>query len=170
MAIWPRTTEVSPRLELIFFRFTLTHSYLKGWQWCASVSTSSDGDFDTDLNLPPIFVSQTGTDPQPYFRIFNPTSQSEKASPDGAYIRYWVPELKNLKGKGEWFNSTYLIACLIIVTFSYAHCHFPAIHDPHGSLSPKEFEKLGYPKPIVDHAKARQRALFRYKNPGEKEE
>lgn len=50
-----------------------------GWQWCAS----------------------TGTDPQPYFRIFNPTSQSETASPDGSYIRYWLPELAGLKGKGE---------------------------------------------------------------------
>lgn len=36
-----------------------------GWQWVAS----------------------TGTDPQPYFRIFNPLSQSEKADPSGDYIR-----------------------------------------------------------------------------------
>lgn len=50
-----------------------------GWQWCAS----------------------TGTDPQPYFRIFNPRSQSETASADGTYIRYWVPELAGLKGKGR---------------------------------------------------------------------
>jgi deoxyribodipyrimidine photo-lyase len=50
-----------------------------GWQWSAS----------------------TGTDPQPYFRIFNPTNQGEKFDPDGDYIRYFVPELKNVKGKGE---------------------------------------------------------------------
>jgi len=42
-----------------------------GWQWAAS----------------------TGCDPQPYFRIFNPTSQGEKFDPDGRYVRRWVPEL-----------------------------------------------------------------------------
>ncbi|ORX40843.1 DNA photolyase, FAD-binding/Cryptochrome [Kockovaella imperatae] len=93
-----------------------------GWQWTAS----------------------TGTDPQPYFRIFNTLTQSEKCDPNGDYIRYWVPELKNLKGK--------------------------AIHDPFHSLPSNEFKKLGYPAPIVDHKKARERALFRYKNVGEKED
>lgn len=48
-----------------------------GWQWSAS----------------------TGCDAQPYFRIFNPYSQSEKFDPEGAFIRAHVPELKNVKGK-----------------------------------------------------------------------
>jgi deoxyribodipyrimidine photo-lyase len=48
-----------------------------GWQWAAS----------------------TGCDPQPYFRIFNPTSQSEKFDPEGAYIRKWVPERRQLNNK-----------------------------------------------------------------------
>ncbi len=76
MAIWPPTTAAGsgPRLCVCFFFFD-------------------------DAVLIPL-DPQTGTDPQPYFRIFNPTSQSEKASPDGAYIRYWVPELSGLKGKG----------------------------------------------------------------------
>ena len=42
-----------------------------GWQWAAS----------------------TGTDPQPWFRIFNPTLQGRRHDPDGAYVRRWVPEL-----------------------------------------------------------------------------
>ncbi|MBS1961152.1 MAG: deoxyribodipyrimidine photo-lyase [Bdellovibrionales bacterium] len=42
-----------------------------GWQWAAS----------------------TGCDPQPYFRIFNPTSQGERFDPDGKYVRRWLPEL-----------------------------------------------------------------------------
>ncbi len=42
-----------------------------GWQWSAS----------------------TGTDAQPWFRIFNPVSQGEKFDPDGDYVRRWVPEL-----------------------------------------------------------------------------
>ena len=47
-----------------------------GWQWAAS----------------------TGTDPQPWFRIFNPTLQGRRHDPDGAYVRRWVPELANLPG------------------------------------------------------------------------
>jgi deoxyribodipyrimidine photo-lyase len=76
-------------------------------------------------------------------RIFNTLTQSEKCDPQGDYIRYWVPELKNLKGK--------------------------AIHDPSKHLPSGELRKLGYPQPIVEHKFARERALFRYKNVGEKE-
>jgi deoxyribodipyrimidine photo-lyase len=47
-----------------------------GWQWAAS----------------------TGTDPQPYFRIFNPTLQGGRHDPDGDYVRRWVPELRGLAG------------------------------------------------------------------------
>ncbi|QRV87506.1 deoxyribodipyrimidine photo-lyase [Ceratobasidium sp. AG-Ba] len=90
-----------------------------GWQWSAS----------------------TGTDPQPYFRIFNPYSQSEKADPSGNYIRRFVPELKGLEGK--------------------------ALHDPFSHLDKAAFKKLGYPEPLVAHKEARERALRRYKNPGE---
>ena len=37
------------------------------------------------------------------------------------------------------------------------------LYDPHGTLSAAEFKRLGYPAPIVDHAKARLRALARFK-------
>ena len=47
-----------------------------GWQWAAS----------------------TGTDPQPWFRIFNPTLQGQRHDPDGAYVRRWVPELRATPG------------------------------------------------------------------------
>ena len=47
-----------------------------GWQWAAS----------------------TGTDPQPWFRIFNPTLQGRRHDPDGAYVRRWVPELRDVPG------------------------------------------------------------------------
>lgn len=48
-----------------------------GWQWCSS----------------------SGCDPQPYFRIFNPYTQSEKFDSSGVFIRFWVPELRHLMGK-----------------------------------------------------------------------
>jgi deoxyribodipyrimidine photo-lyase len=50
-------------------------SNVGGWQWAAS----------------------TGTDAQPWFRIFNPTLQSQKFDPRGDYIRRYVPELQNVK-------------------------------------------------------------------------
>lgn len=52
-------------------------SNVGGWQWCAS----------------------TGTDAQPWFRIFNPLLQSEKFDPQGDYIRTYVEELAHMKGK-----------------------------------------------------------------------
>ncbi len=48
-----------------------------GWQWAAS----------------------TGTDAQPYFRIFNPVSQGEKFDSEGEYVRRFVPELKDMETK-----------------------------------------------------------------------
>lgn len=48
-----------------------------GWQWSSS----------------------SGCDAQPYFRIFNPYSQSEKFDPKGEFIRQWVPEVSHLSDK-----------------------------------------------------------------------
>lgn len=96
-----------------------------------------DGDFASN-NGGWGWSASTGVDPQPYFRIFNPLMQSERFDPDGVYIRKWVPELKAVKGK--------------------------AIHDPYErGESKKALEKAGYPKKIVDHKTARDRALTRYK-------
>ena len=76
-------------------------------------------------------------DPQPYFRIFNPLLQSEKFDSDGEYIRKWIPELSDVKGK--------------------------AIHDPYRRGSENIAKKNGYPKPLVEHSECRERALSRYK-------
>ena len=89
------------------------------------------------------WVAGTGPDAAPYFRVFNPTSQSEKFDPDGRYIRRWVPELADLPTA--------------------------TIHDP-GAVGPLELAAAGvtlgetYPAPIVDHAEARQRTLATYKS------
>jgi deoxyribodipyrimidine photo-lyase len=42
------------------------------------------------------WVAGTGTDPAPYFRVFNPTTQGRKFDADGSYVRSWVPELADV--------------------------------------------------------------------------
>ena len=87
-----------------------------GWQWSAS----------------------TGTDAAPYFRVFNPVSQSEKFDPDGSFIRRWVPELAHLPAR---------------------QIHLP----PTGDL----FSGGNYPAPIVDLRSSRQRAIDAFRSAGE---
>jgi deoxyribodipyrimidine photo-lyase len=75
------------------------------------------------------WVAGCGADAAPYFRIFNPIIQGEKFDPKGEYVKKWIPELKNMPTE--------------------------FIHQPW--LCKNMFTK--YPKPIVDHAKAREKAL-----------
>tara|TARA_B110000305_G_scaffold64771_1_gene72293 strand:- start:6541 stop:7968 length:1428 start_codon:yes stop_codon:yes gene_type:complete len=88
------------------------------------------------------WVAGSGADAAPYFRIFNPVTQSTKFDPEGSYIRKYVPELNGLSNK--------------------------AIHDP-SSAAASELEKAGvilgehYPKAIVDLKESRVRALDAYK-------
>ncbi|KAI5303611.1 3-oxoacyl-[acyl-carrier-protein] synthase [Ascosphaera pollenicola] len=102
------------------------------------MSTLIDGDFASNHGGWG-FSSSTGVDPQPYFRIFNPVSQSEKFDPNGDYIRHWVPELAGIKSP-------------------------KAIHDPYHRGAGKEAERNGYPRPIVDHAKSREKALALFRD------
>jgi deoxyribodipyrimidine photo-lyase len=79
------------------------------------------------------WVAGTGTDASPYYRVFNPVTQGKKFDPDGAYVKRWVPELRDLDPK---------------------HVHEPWTA-PGGVPA-------GYPEPIVDHAHERLVALDRY--------
>ena len=94
-----------------------------GWQWAAS----------------------TGCDSQPWFRIFNPITQSEKFDREGNFIRKYVPELTN--------------------------CDSKVIHTP-WKMSPAQQQVCGitigkaYPLPIVDHAIARDITLELFKRTG----
>ncbi|MBM7060178.1 deoxyribodipyrimidine photo-lyase [Pseudomonas sp. UL073] len=85
-----------------------------GWQWSAS----------------------TGTDAVPYFRLFNPISQSQRFDPHGRFIRHWLPELAAL---------------------SERDIHNPAALG--GLLAPP-----GYPAPIVDLGVGRTRALQAFRD------
>ncbi len=84
------------------------------------------------------WTSGCGADAAPYFRIFNPIMQGEKFDPEGIYIRKYVPELEKMPN--EWIHKPW--------------------EAPPDVLKKAEV-KLGetYPKPIVDHQKARERAL-----------
>ncbi|VTU35566.1 cryptochrome/photolyase family protein [Variovorax sp. RA8] len=87
------------------------------------------------------WASSSGCDAQPYFRIFNPVTQSERFDPEGKFIRRYLPQLAKLPGT--------------------------SIHAP-WTVAPLELEAAGvrlgdnYPEPIVDHAEARARTLQRY--------
>ena len=89
-----------------------------GWQWVAS----------------------TGCDAQPWFRVFNPVTQSRKFDPEGKFIRRYLPQLGGLGDD---------------------------VHAP-WEAGPIELEAAGvelgrdYPRPIVDHAAAREKTLQRY--------
>ncbi|MGE5284706.1 MAG: cryptochrome/photolyase family protein [Actinomycetota bacterium] len=84
------------------------------------------------------WVAGCGADAAPYFRVFNPAVQGEKFDPDGRYVRKWVPELAGMPDR-------------------WVHRPWEA---PTAVLS-KAGVTLGesYPRPIVDHAAARLRAL-----------
>jgi deoxyribodipyrimidine photo-lyase len=90
-----------------------------GWQWTAG----------------------TGTDAAPYFRIFNPVSQSKKFDPEGAYIRRWLSELRDVPQE--------------------------FVHEP-WRMQPEVQQACGcviahdYPYPIVDHSLMRERAIAAY--------
>lgn len=90
-----------------------------GWQWTAS----------------------TGTDPQPYFRVFNPVLQGERFDPQGTWVRRWVPELRDVLA---------------------AAIHHPWTMDAEAQKAAGCRIGVDYPAPIVDHAEARARALAVY--------
>ncbi|KAJ9606950.1 hypothetical protein H2200_008961 [Cladophialophora chaetospira] len=75
---------------------------------------------------------------EPSYTVFNPVSQAERNDPEGEYIRKWLPELRDVKGK--------------------------AVFDPYHRLDKKEFEKLGYPEPYVDWHETKQRCMERFKS------
>jgi deoxyribodipyrimidine photo-lyase len=127
------------RLRMISASF-LVKDLLIDWRWGEQYFAEQLLDFDLAANNGGWqWAASTGCDAQPYFRIFNPVSQSQRFDPDGHFIRHYVPELHNLSDK--------------------------AIHAPWLARSlPAEFT-LGkdYPMPLVEHALQRQKALDLYK-------
>lgn len=106
-----------------------------GVDWRRGESVFSEQLLDADLaqnNGNWQWVAGVGTDAAPYFRILNPILQARRFDPQGHYVRRWIPELAEVPDE---------------------HVHRPwlAPHPP-----------AGYPRPILDHAEARERSLARY--------
>ncbi len=85
------------RLRMIVASF-LTKDLLVSWQWGERYFMQHlfDGDLAAN-NGGWQWAASTGTDAQPYFRIFNPASQAEKFDPEGRFIETWVPEATSLR-------------------------------------------------------------------------
>lgn len=87
------------RLRMIVASF-LTKDLLIDWRWGERFFMNHliDGDLAAN-NGGWQWAASTGCDPQPYFRIFNPTLQSQKFDPQGTFIRQWLPEYQHLNAK-----------------------------------------------------------------------
>lgn len=112
------------------------------WRWGERYFARQLNDYDLASNVGGWqWAASTGCDAQPWFRIFNPTTQSQKFDRQGAFIRQYLPQLAGLDARdihAPWLvPADELAACGIVL----------------GS---------DYPAPIVDHAEARQRTLERF--------
>mgnify|MGYP006275498425 FL=1 len=94
-----RTGWMHNRVRMITASFLVKDLHLP-WQWGARhfMRHLVDGDIASN-NHGWQWTAGTGTDAAPYFRIFNPQSQSEKFDPNGDYIREWIPELADCPTK-----------------------------------------------------------------------
>lgn len=131
------------RLRMIVASF-LVKDLLVDWRWGERYFAEKLIDFDLSANNGGWqWAASTGCDAQPWFRIFNPISQSERFDAQGKFIRKYVPEL--------------------------AKCNEKEIHAP-WLISPLRLQELNihmgtdYPSPVVDHATQRALALILYKN------
>ena len=130
------------RLRMVVASF-LTKDLGIDWRWGERHFAAHLNDYDLAANNGGWqWAASTGCDAQPWFRIFNPVTQSQRFDPDGAFIRRYVPEL----------------ACV-----PARHVHFPS------AMKPVELQACGlqlgrdYPMPVVDHAEARERTLTRFR-------
>ena len=112
------------------------------WRWGEQYFATHLNDFDLAANNGGWqWASSSGCDAQPYFRIFNPISQSEKFDAEAKFIRRYVPALAGLNNKD---------------------IHAPWLAKPIALQAAGVEIGKNYPEPIVDHAQARAETLARY--------
>jgi deoxyribodipyrimidine photo-lyase len=116
------------RARMVVASFLTKHLFID-WRWGEKYFATKLIDYNISANNGGWQWSfGSGTDAQPYFRIFNPWNQGEKYDSDCQYIKKWIPELKDVPAKD--------------------------IHKWGEKYS--EYSNIKYPKPIVDHFKARE--------------
>lgn len=141
MAQINQTGYMHNRLRMVVASF-LTKDLGIDWRWGEKYFAIHLNDFDLSANNGGWqWASSSGCDAQPYFRIFNPVTQSEKFDPDGKFIRRYLPQLAKLSDK---------------------RIHAPWTAAPDERMSAGVTLGTNYPRPIVDHAQARERTLERY--------
>ncbi|MCT7941022.1 deoxyribodipyrimidine photo-lyase [Shewanella holmiensis] len=131
------------RLRMVVASF-LTKHLLVDWRWGEQYFRQQliDGDLAAN-NGGWQWSAGTGCDAQPYFRVFNPMTQSSKFDPDASFIKHFVPEV------ADW---------------SLKHIHEPHLKAQHINsmadlFSERAKQEKAYPAPIVEHGFARKRAL-----------
>ena len=141
MAQINQTGYMHNRLRMVVASFLVKDLGLD-WRWGERYFAEKLNDFDLSANNGGWqWAASSGCDAQPYFRIFNPVSQSEKFDADGKFIRRYLPALEKLPAK--------------------------ALHNP-WLASPIELAAAGvalgetYPFPVVKHDEARALTLQRY--------
>jgi len=83
------------------------------------------------------WVSGSGADSMPYFRIFNPWTQSEKFDPKCEYIKHWLPNLKDVENKH--------------------------LHQWEKFYTEYDLKEIDYVKPMIDYKESREKTLKMYK-------
>ena len=122
------------RLRMVvamFFTKNMLHDWRLGEKFF--MQNLIDGDFSSN-NGGCQWSSSTGTDSAPYFRIFNPITQSQNFDPNGEFIKHFIPELKDVP--------------------------INKIHQPQIDL----FSSYDYPEPILDLKESRLRAIQAFKD------
>lgn len=149
MAQINQTGYMHNRLRMVAASFLVKDLGLD-WRWGERYFAEKLNDYDLASNNGGWqWASSSGCDAQPYFRIFNPISQSEKFDPKGRFIRHYVPQLAGLSDKlihAPWLAGARELAA--------AGVELVDAGAPPGAAS--------YPRPLVDHAQARERTLQRY--------
>ncbi|MGZ8547614.1 MAG: cryptochrome/photolyase family protein, partial [Sulfuricurvum sp.] len=129
------TGEIHNRVRMICASF-LTKNLLLPWQWGEQFFAQHLMDYDAASNiLSWQWSAGTGVDPQPYFRIFNPYTQTLRFDKNVVYIKEYLPQVRDISAK--------ILGDEALLT---------------------QHTISNYPKPIVNHKKSSQKALEHFKD------